>query len=227
VTGLELIKRLRSEEMTLPVILASGTVPMEEIEQHPWLQLDATLAKPFTIAELLDTVKNVLHTADDVTHRAQLFRDCALLDDGVLPPENPDRAPVREQLNLSCRILVVDDDDNTRQQSVKVLVGSGYDVEGAKDGAAGWDALQANDYDLIVTDNKMPKLTGIEMIAKLRSARIAVPVIMATGLLPTQEFARKPWLKPDATLQRPFTDDELLETVRSVLRTGDGIKGGA
>ena len=123
------------------------------------------------------------------------------------------------------RILVVDDDSDTRQLSVDVLAGSGYDVEAVLDGAAGWEALQVNRYDLIITDNKMPRMTGIEMIEKLRSARMAVPVIMATGDLPTHEFARKPWLKPDAMLERPFSNDDLLETVKKVLRP-DGINDG-
>ena len=57
--------------------------------------------------------------------------------------------------------------------------------------------------------NHQPKMTGLEMIAKLRAARRVVPVIMATGLLPTEEFTRKPWLKPDATLQRPFAAAQL------------------
>jgi hypothetical protein len=35
-------------------------------------------------------------------------------------------------------------------------------------------------------------------------------------------FARKPWLKPDVMLQRPFTNDDLLATVKKVLRTDDG-----
>ena len=224
-TGLELIKELRSAGMTFPVILASGTEPTEELH-YPWLQLQAALPKPFTIAELLEMVKKVLHAADNVANSAQLLKDSAMLDDRVPQAENPGTTQIREQLNLSYRILVVDDDNNTRQQSVDVLVGSGYDVEGVKDGAAGWDALQVNDYDLVVTDNKMPKMTGLEMIAKLRAARRVVPVIMATGLLPTEEFTRKPWLKPDATLQRPFTNDELLETVRYVLRTDNGNENG-
>jgi CheY-like chemotaxis protein len=101
-----------------------------------------------------------------------------------------------------------------------VLVGSGYDAKAVKDGAAGWETLQAGSkYDLIVTDNKMPNMTGIEMIARLRSARLTVPVIMATEHLPVHEFALKPWLKPDATLQRPFSNDDLLEMVKKVLHT--------
>jgi DNA-binding NtrC family response regulator len=85
------------------------------------------------------------------------------------------------------------------------------------DGAAGWEALQDNSYDLAITDNKMPRMTGVEMIEKLRSARMTLPVIMATGHLPVNEFARKPWLKPNATLQRPFSNDDLLEAVKKVL----------
>ena len=52
VTGLELIKKLRSEDMTLSVILASGTALTEELDRYPWLQLDAVLPKPFSIEEL-------------------------------------------------------------------------------------------------------------------------------------------------------------------------------
>jgi PAS domain S-box-containing protein len=120
--------------------------------------------------------------------------------------------------NSPPRILVVDDDSHTRQLSLEVLAGAGYDVEAVEDGAAGWDALQAKSYDLIITDNKMPKMTGIEMIEKLRAARMAVPVIMATESAPTHEFDRKPWLKPYATLQRPYSNDDLLAAVRRVLR---------
>jgi CheY-like chemotaxis protein len=90
-----------------------------------------------------------------------------MLDNKILQAEKPAKAPIRDPINPSRRILVVDDDNDTRQLSVDVLAGSGYDVEGVKDGAAGWKALQAdNNYDLIVTDNKMPNMTGIEMIAK-------------------------------------------------------------
>ena len=124
--------------------------------------------------------------------------------------------------NSPQRILVVDDDNHTRQLSLEVLTGAGYDVECVKDGAAGWDALQAKTYDLIITDNRMPKMTGMEMIAKLRAARMAVPVLMATACVPTHEIDCKPWLKPDATLQRPFSNNAILAAVEGILRTDGG-----
>jgi hypothetical protein len=45
---------------------------------------------------------------------------------------------------------------------------------------------------------------------------------MATRYLPTHEFARRPWLKPDAALERPFSNEDLLETVKKVLGTVGG-----
>jgi CheY-like chemotaxis protein len=172
-------------------------------------------------------VREVLSAANSAVKSAKRSRNCGLPDERVSPAENPTSAPIREQLNLSYRILVVDDDNNTRQHSVAVLVRSGYDVETAIDGAAGWKALQTNDYDLVVTDNQMPKMTGIEMIARLRSAAIPVPIIMATGNLPADIFEQDPWLKPDAMLERPFSDEDLLATVKNVLHTpGVGAGGG-
>ena len=119
------------------------------------------------------------------------------------------------------RILVVDDDPDTRQLSVDVLVSADFEVDAAVDGADGCEALRAKHFDLVVTDNKMPRMTGIELIKKLRYTRLPLPVIMATNQLPTHEFEQKPWLMPDATLQRPFSNDDLLATVKKVLRTDD------
>jgi two-component system response regulator HydG len=113
---------------------------------------------------------------------------------------------------------VVDDDRDIRQLYVEVLADSGYAVEAAADGAAGWEALQTQSYDLVITDNKMPRLTGIEMIAKLRAANLTLPVIMATGFLPIHQFIRRPWLQPDIAMERPITNDDLLAAVNKILR---------
>ena len=224
-TGMELLQKLYAAHMALPFILASGKVPEEEFAQYPWLQPAAMLLKPYTVEELLGAVKKVLREADGTNTELQqfMFRD---RENNKIPQvEEPVGVPRQYPTNSPKRILVVDDDSDTRQLSVDVLVGSGYDVDAVIDGAAGWEALQNASYDLAITDNKMPRMTGIEMIEKLRSARMTLPVIMATGHLPLNEFTRRPWLKPDATLQRPFSNDDLLETVQKVLRpdgNGDG-----
>ena len=144
-----------------------------------------------------------------------LFRDIKGRQ-GLRADESPE--PLRlSQPKSSHRILVVDDDGDTRQLSVDILVGAGYDVEAVEDGAIGWKTLQANRYDLVITDNKMPKVTGLELIEKLRSAGMVLPVIMATRYSPTHEFDLKPWLRPDVALERPFDNDDLLAAVKKVL----------
>jgi len=225
-TGVELVRKLRSARMALPVIMATtGRLPAEAPAQNPPLQLAAILPKPFSIVELLETVKKVLSEADRANDGSQLFKHRDMKDNNIAPAGEPAGAPRPRPANFPHRILVVDDDKDTRQISFDVLVACGYDVAAVKDGAAGWEALQSCNYDLIITDNKMPRMTGLEMIEQLRSARMKLPVIMATGHLPTNEFMRKPWLKPDATLQRPFTNDDLLAAVKKVLRPDDNNNG--
>ena len=62
------------------------------------------------------------------------------------------------------RILYVDDDALLRELGEQILVRLGYDVDTAKDGAEGWDALHEHEYQLLITDYQMPCLTGLELI---------------------------------------------------------------
>ncbi len=128
------------------------------------------------------------------------------------------QAPLPRQKKPARRILVVDDEVAMRLMVTTLLVGAGYDVEAASDGAVGWEALQANSYDLMITDNHMPKVTGLELVAKLRGAGMALPVIMATGTMPAGGLAQDPSLRITATLIKPFAVAELLDTVRNALR---------
>ena len=75
------------------------------------------------------------------------------------------------------RILVVDDDVSVRQLTTELLIRAGFVVDAATDGATGWEALQAKQYDLVITDNFMPKLTGIEMVKKIHAGNMNLPVI--------------------------------------------------
>ncbi len=133
----------------------------------------------------------------------------------------PAHVSVVAQKQPARRILVVDDDPDTRQLSVDVLVNSNFEVHAAVDGADGWGSLRSKHFDLLITDNKMPGMTGVELIEKLRYTHLPLPVIMATSQVPTAEFERKPWLLPDATLQRPFSSNDLLVTVKKVLSSYD------
>src|SRR5579862_317214 len=134
-------------------------------------------------------------------------------------------APAGAQLHRPAtppqRILVADDDRDVRRVIAHALMGSGYHADTAEDGAAAWETIQIKAFNLLITDHNMPKLTGVELVRKLRSARMALPVILVTGKLPTEALAQNPSLRLAAMLPKPFSIDELLETVRTVLRATD------
>jgi CheY-like chemotaxis protein len=86
------------------------------------------------------------------------------------------------------RILVVEDEPDLRLLNAEVLKTSGYKVDTAEDGKAGWKVLHAvrhapESYDLLITDHEMPGLTGLALVQKVRAASMTLPVIMATGRL--------------------------------------------
>jgi DNA-binding response OmpR family regulator len=127
------------------------------------------------------------------------------------------------------RILVVEDEPDIRRLNAEVLTNFGYKVDTAEDGIAGWKALHAvrhapESYSLLITDHDMPGLSGLALVKKLRVARMALPVIMATGMLPPEDlFTRYGWLQPVAALVKPYSVEQLLGTVQAVLRTADGV----
>jgi CheY-like chemotaxis protein len=104
-------------------------------------------------------------------------------------------------------------------------------METAVDGAAAWEALQATSYDLLITDNNLPKVSGVELLKKVRSARMILPVILASAALPAEELDPIPWatlIKPFSSdywricvrskwLLKPFSSSDLLDTVNEVL----------
>src|SRR5436190_12282712 len=88
-----------------------------------------------------------------------------------VPGDQAAAAPTPGQTNPPQRILVVDDDISIRELSTEVLIHHGYHVDAAEDGAVAWDILQVSSYDLLLTDHNMPKVSGVELLKKLRAAR--------------------------------------------------------
>ena len=131
--------------------------------------------------------------------------------------EEPAGMPLQFPAESLCRILVVDDYRDIRQLSTEVLSHSGYKVDTAADGAAAWEALQSKAFNLLITDNDMPRLTGIELVRKLRSASMMLPVILTSGSLPMEELTQNPSLELAAILPKPFSPEELLGTMTNVL----------
>jgi excisionase family DNA binding protein len=79
------------------------------------------------------------------------------------------------------RILVVDDEQAVRDLLAKTLTMADYDVDTAGDGPAALDQLRAVEYDLLITDLKMPGMDGLSVIREARRQSPDLPVIIITG----------------------------------------------
>lgn len=80
------------------------------------------------------------------------------------------------------RVLVVDDSITVREVERKLLENHGYDVEVAVNGMDGWNALRTGQYDLVISDVDMPRMTGIELVTQIKNhARLKpTPVIIVS-----------------------------------------------
>ncbi len=115
------------------------------------------------------------------------------------------------------KVLVVDDEPLIRRLNSEILAEAGFRVDTAGDGAAAWDALQLSDYDLMITDNQMPNVSGVELIEKIRVAGMVLPIIMASATLPEDGYVEHLWLQPFAMLLKPYSLAEFIGAVKSVL----------
>jgi len=115
------------------------------------------------------------------------------------------------------RILVVDDDPDVRNVLGSALQLFNYQVDTAEDGAAAWESLCASSYALVITDHMMPRLTGLELLRRLRTVRPDVPCILISGDLPAVEADLAPVLCPGRAVDKPVRLEALIAMVRSLL----------
>jgi DNA-binding response OmpR family regulator len=135
------------------------------------------------------------------------------------------RAGLSGNFSLQChthppyRILVVHDDADLRWLNSEGLRQHGYEVGTATDGDAGWLELQTNSYNLLITENDLPGLSGVGLVKKLRSANMPLPVIIGIEAMPPVQSYEYPWLLRAHKLFKPYNIAAMLELVKSVLRT--------
>jgi DNA-binding response OmpR family regulator len=127
--------------------------------------------------------------------------------------------PLHGQSNFRHRILVVENERDLRQLTAEVLIGAGYQVDVAEDGAAAWSRLQLSKYDLLITDQFMPWLSAVKLLKKIHAARMPLPVIMTARFSPTWESALLTWLQPVKMLLKPYSFGKLLGLVKNILQT--------
>jgi len=113
------------------------------------------------------------------------------------------------------RVLVVDDDPGVRESMSRTLAQAGYTVRTAETGEAAFELARDGAFDVILSDMRMPGISGIEVLRKLRDVRVDSAFIVMTGFGTVDTAVEAMKLGAVDFVQKPFFRDELLMRVRS------------
>src|SRR5688572_10654328 len=121
-------------------------------------------------------------------------------------------------------LLVADDDPGLRESLERALSREGYRVILASDGRAALERLQAGGIDLVVTDLKMPGLSGLELLRAARALMPDLAVILLTAFGTVEEAVRA--MKEGAYdfLTKPFRREQLIKLIDKALERRDLIQ---
>lgn len=121
-------------------------------------------------------------------------------------------------MGSTSRILVVDDDRTTRHVLNKVLTSAGFTTSVAKDGVEALKTLRTKRFDLLLLDVWMPRMNGLELLAKLRSRKTRPRVVVMTSDDAPETLLKAVREQAFTYVHKPVESPELLQTVRAALK---------
>jgi len=116
------------------------------------------------------------------------------------------------------QILVVDDEKNYLVVLAALLSGEGYEVATAQSGAKALAMAAASEPDLVITDMRMPQMTGLDLIHKLKETAPDLPVIVMTAYGTVENAVEAMKAGASDYIAKPFENQELILTVERTLR---------
>lgn len=120
------------------------------------------------------------------------------------------------------RVLVVEDDDLIGDAIRVGLKQSGYAVDWIKDGVAADQALTTESYAAVVLDLGLPRMSGMEVLSRLRARKATTPVLILTALDALEDRIRGLDAGADDYLPKPFDMGEVAARVRALIRRASG-----
>ena len=118
---------------------------------------------------------------------------------------------------LTRTILVVDDDPTGRALLREILVEVGYNVLEAEDGEFALELLEKRPVDLLITDRAMPRLDGLELLAKLKEKELSIPSLVISAYGEETLWGQAIGLGAVDYLLKPFKAEDVLKIVSKAL----------
>ncbi|MFW6180359.1 MAG: response regulator, partial [Spirochaetota bacterium] len=105
------------------------------------------------------------------------------------------------------KVLVIDDEQIVLDSVSRILTGEGYQVDTAIRSREGLGLALSRDYDLVLTDIRMPEMGGMRILRDIKRSKPAVPVIIITGYATVQSAVQAMQLGAYNYIEKPFTPE--------------------
>ncbi|MFA5119346.1 MAG: response regulator [Candidatus Omnitrophota bacterium] len=120
---------------------------------------------------------------------------------------------------MAKHILIIDDEELVSKTLIKLLKKEGYTTEIARSGEEALGKIKKADFDLIISDVRMPGMDGVETIKQIRAylegvGKKSVPEVMITGYAEADKYEKAAELEVADYLYKPFDIDEFLSIVK-------------
>jgi len=116
------------------------------------------------------------------------------------------------------KILIVDDEPIIRDALSFKLTKEGYEVSAVEDGEKAIEAMEDEEYDMIISDVMMPYINGFELIKILKEQGTEAPILMLTSLNSDKALNRAKDLGADDFMTKPFSPSELSIRIKKLLK---------
>lgn len=121
------------------------------------------------------------------------------------------------------KILIAEDDLELRQLFTHVLLSKGYSIKGVSNGQEALDALDADYYDMIISDIMMPLMDGYALVQALRNSGSSIPIMMITAKDAFDDMRRGVLSGTDDYMVKPVNVNEMVLRVEALLRRAQMI----
>jgi len=115
------------------------------------------------------------------------------------------------------KALVIDDEQVVLDSVTKILTEENYEVDVSLSGREGLNQAIQKEYDIVLTDIRMPDIGGMRVLRDIKRAKPSLPVVMITGYASVQSSVQAMKLGAADYIEKPFTPDQLLKAVDSAL----------
>ncbi|MBP0445891.1 response regulator [Roseomonas sp. SSH11] len=116
-------------------------------------------------------------------------------------------------------VLVAEDESAIAEMIQEVLTDEGFRVTVAADGALALEEYSRNEFDVLLTDVRMPNLDGVGLVRRLRQIEADLPIVVLSGYMTGKDFGdlRQLGIPAESILEKPVTFTRLRDALRTAL----------